>query len=266
MNVTTVWTLGLVLACGAAAAEDPTTPSVCQKFGPQTPRDLDQRDGSNPVFFSKAPPFPEMNLCNIHFHAPAEHRARDFSLAGLTATGGAARGFRCNATDTLTEDELRPPAEEICGGLRPGDTIEVHWAFSSCDVGPGRGLESCASPACTNPELRVEGQVFLLVNDPRAHDFLDYDYAGPLPGRPRVKQLPRDTGVPIEFLGSTTGPKFDDRTCSPALVSWSFRPFCAKLDISSLGRWCRDNVFGEDHADGVRELVTHLGLLAPIGR
>jgi hypothetical protein len=255
--------VGLVLAWGAAGAEDPATPTVCQKFGPQTPRDIDQRDGNNAVVFSPAPPFTEMNLCNIHFHAPAEHRARDFSLLGKG--DGSARGYRCNATDELTEDELRPTDEAICGGLRPGDTIEVHWVHSSCDVGPGPTLGACSSAACSNPELRVEGQVFLLVNDPRAHDFLDFDYAGPLPGRPRVKQLPRDTGAPVEFLGSTTGPKYDDRTCSPVLVTWSVRPYCAKLDISSLGRWCRENVFDEDHAHGVRKLVTPLDLLAPIG-
>lgn len=260
MKFATMVFLGVVLGIAGAAAEEPSVPGVCQKFGPQTPRDLDQRDGRNPVSFSQALPFTEMNLCNLHIHSPAEHRARDFSLPGKDTDG-----FRCNATESLTPDELRPPAEDICRGLRPGDTIEVHWAFSSCDVGPGRGLESCASPACTNPTLRVEAQVFLLVNDPRALDFFDFDYAGPQPGRPQVKGLPRNTGAPIEFLGSTTGPKFDNLTCSPALVTWSFRPFCAKLDITSLGRWCRGNVFEEDHADGVRELVTHLDLLAPIG-
>ena len=37
------------------------------------------------------------------------------------------------------------------------------------------------------------------------------------------------------------------------------------LDINSLGAWCKaGNVFAEDHAHGVRKLVTNPMLLAPI--
>jgi hypothetical protein len=43
------------------------------------------------------------------------------------------------------------------------------------------------------------------------------------------------------------------------------RPKCAKLDINSVGEWCKaGNVFEEDHAHGVRKLVTNPKLLAPI--
>ena len=44
----------------------------------------------------------------------------------------------------------------------------------------------------------------------------------------------------------------------------SVRPRCAKLDIGSLGEWCKSNVFEEDHAHGVRELVTNPALLSEI--
>ena len=54
-----------------------------------------------------------------------------------------------------------------------GDTIEVHWVHSSCDVAPGSGLGSCMNDSCKNPQLRVESQVFLVVNDPEALDFTE---------------------------------------------------------------------------------------------
>ena len=63
---------------------------------------------------------------------------------------------------------------------------------------------------------------------------------------------------------NTTGPSYTEETCSPLQVTWSVRPRCARLDISSLSAWCADNVFEEGHAHGVRELVTDPALLAPI--
>lgn len=248
----------LTLAGGAAA-----TAEICEGFGPQTPRDIDFRGGENPRSFSPAPPAGELNLCNIHFHAQAEHRGRDFSLV----TDGKP-GFQCNARQTLTEAELAPvgaEAQKRCGGVEPGDTVEVHWVYSSCDVAPGQGLGSCLSDACANPDLRVETQVFLLVNDPEAMNFADLAYDGNMAGAyHQPKALPASTGAPVEFLGSTTGPSYTDEVCSPLQVTWSVRPYCAKLDISSLDAWCGDNVFGEKAAHGVRELVTDPRLLSAI--
>ena len=83
-------------------------------------------------------------------------------------------------------------------------------------------------------------------------------------GYHQAKSLPVGTGKPVEFLGSTTGPKYSEQKCSPLQVSWSVRPHCAKVDISSLGDWCRNNVFEEDHAHGVRKLVTNPKLLSKI--
>ena len=69
---------------------------------------------------------------------------------------------------------------------------------------------------------------------------------------------------PVVFAGSTTGPKYSDSTCSPFQVTWSVRPQVAKLDINSVARWCESNEFGEDHAHGVRKLVTSPELLSEI--
>jgi len=113
----------------------------------------------------------------------------------------------------------------------------------------------------------VETQVFTLVNDTNALDFNDFDYGGnPVNDYHQVKSLPNNTGTPVVFAGSTTGPKYNAQSCSALQVTWSVRPQCAKLDINTIGKWCESNAFDEDHAHGVRELVTDLQLLAPIGK
>ena len=76
--------------------------------------------------------------------------------------------------------------------------------------------------------------------------------------------LPRSTGTPVEFLGSTTGPSYNQSSCSPAQVTWSVRPQCEKVDINSLHKWAEGNVFKETKSHGVRELVTAPELLSPI--
>ena len=84
-------------------------------------------------------------------------------------------------------------------------------------------------------------------------------------GLHQAKALPSGTGAPVVFAGSTTGPSYSESKCSPLQVTWSVRPACAKLDVSSLHRWAAEsNVFEEDHSHGVRQLVTAPELLAPI--
>jgi len=239
---------------------------ICQGFGPQTPRDISETAGGNPLGFSTAPPAAAMNLCNIHTHTQAEHRGPGFTVFAGPGEHG---GYRCNDTDSLTAAELEDPAggQGAFAGVAPGDTIEVHWVYTTCAVGPGEGLGACLSDACANPQLRVEAQVFLLVNDPNALDFADFDYPGmATDGLHQPASLPAGTGDPVVFAGSTTGPSYDQQTCSPLQVTWSVRPHCARLDIASLHAWAENgNVFGEDHSHGVRALVTAHELLAPIG-
>ena len=245
----------LPVAAGSASAAE-----VCEGFGPQAPRDLDARGGNNTSVFSFAPPSTRMNLCNIHFHAQAEHRAEDFSRV----TEGS-DGYQCNARSGLREEELAPLADNRCKGVEAGDTIEVHWVHSSCDVAPGKGLGACLSEACANPNLRVETQIFLVVHDPEAMDFRELAYGGHrADGYHQPKRLPEGTGEPVQYLGSTTGPSFTEQTCSPLQVTWSVRPRCAKVDLASLSAWCADNVFEENYTHGVRELVTDPRLLAEI--
>ena len=255
--------LGLSLGLAApVVAQD-----ICRGFGPQAPRDITSSAGTNPHVFSPAPAASSLNLCNIHAHRHAEHKGPGFMLdAG--EDGGVAGGYRCNDSALLTPAELLDPTpgHGAFRGVAPGDTIEVHWVYSSCDVRPGRGLRACSSDACANPQLRVEAQVFLLVNDPSALDFADFVYAGNVVGgRHQPKALPAAGGEPVTFAGSTTGPDYSASLCSPLQVTWSVRPDCAKLDINSLHAWASaGNVFEETHVQGVRPLVTAPELLAPI--
>jgi len=233
---------------------------VCENFGPQTPRDIDNIVGKNPITFTMAPPAANMNLCNIHFHENAEHKAKDFSIYAGEGHNGYASGYQCALSQHLSKAELKPVKEKVCAGehgdLQPGDTIEVHWVHTSCDVQPGPTLSACVSDACANPELRVETQVFTLVNDKTALNFNDLKLA---------KDLPVNTGKAVEFIGSTTGPRYSEQSCSPYQVTWSVRPKCTKLDINSIAQWCsKGNVFNENHAHGVRKLVTNPKLLSEI--
>ncbi|MBL4672928.1 MAG: hypothetical protein JKX81_11770 [Arenicella sp.] len=252
---------------GDAEHKDQATPAeVCQGFGPQTPRDIDSAEGTNSVKFDLASPSTEMNLCNIHFHNNAEHKAKAFSVYAGEGDNGHGGGYQCGISQSLTKVELKATEAKICKNLKPGDTIEVHWVHSSCDVAPGKGLGSCLSEKCANPDLRVETQVFTLVNDSSALDFNDMVYVGnkQANGYHQAKGIPTTTGKPIEFTGSTTGPSYTEQACSALQVTWSVRPACAKLDINTIGKWCESNVFEEDHAHGVRKLVTDKRLLSPI--
>jgi hypothetical protein len=225
----------------------------CSQFGPQSPRDIDSLTGTNKSVFSFAPESRKMNLCNIHFHVNAEHRSASFSKVSDDNTEG---GYQCNISDVLSEKERSPYQPKFCKGIDVGDTLEVHWVHSSCDVEPGKSLGACLSDSCANPNLRVETQVFTVVNDSSALDFMDYVNRDiKVDGYYQAKDFPQDTGAAIEYLGSTTGPKYNDQICSPMQVTWSVRPECAKVDIRSLDQWCEDNVFEEDHAHGVRKLV-----------
>lgn len=249
------------------AAYTASADEACIGFGPQTPRDIDSHHGENHRSISAAPSYKQMNLCNIHFHLNAEHKSREFSIH---AEGGHdAEGYQCNMSKHLSEAELAATATPVCksehGELKPGDTIEVHWVFSSADVKPGKGLGSCLSENDKNPDLRVESQVFTLVNDPNAQDFNTLSYSGKMvDGYHQADAIPSNTGKPVEFIGSTTGPSYTEHTCSPLQVTWSVRPQCAKVNIATVGKWCEHNAFEEDHGHGVRKLVTSAKLLSEI--
>ncbi|MDX1587779.1 MAG: delta-class carbonic anhydrase [Oleiphilaceae bacterium] len=237
-----------------------------QGFGPQSPRDLEQREGVNLRKFAKAPPHTEMNLCNIHFHKNAEHRGGEYTtFAGPGNGKGYNTGYRYSGK--LSKAQLQPVSGEICpseyGSLQPGDTIESHYVFTSALVTPGPTLGACLSESTMNPQLRVEGQVFVLANDDSAMDFRELSAFAEVNGYHQPLNLPQNTGKPIEYLGSTTGPGYNEKG-SPLQVSWSMRPKVAIVDIETVGQWCQDNAFDEKAAHGVRNLVVSPDLLSPM--
>lgn len=240
--------------------------TVGRGFGPQAPRNIDSMAGRNPVVFSSAPSYRLMNLCNIHFHKNAEHKGGEFTAYAGNGDGeGFGSGYRY--TGKLTAAELEPVEREICpsdhGGLLPGDTIEVHYVHTTAQVEPGPTLGACLSESDKNPQLRVETQVYVLVNDRHAGDFGMLTKHKKRDGRHQAVNIPQDTGVPIQYAGSTTGPDYNEQG-SPFQVTWSVRPKVAKVGIESVGQWCRGNDFNEDHAHGIRNLIVNPDLLSQI--
>ncbi|MEM8848406.1 MAG: delta-class carbonic anhydrase [Pseudomonadota bacterium] len=235
-------------------------------FGPQSPRDIDVLTGNNDRAKGLAPPHTALSLCNIHFHESAEHRGGDFTTyAGPGDGEGTGTGFVYDGT--LSQTELAPLETPIGAGqhgdLTPGDTIEIHFVYSSAQVAPGPTLGACLTEAIANPQLRVETVVAVLVNDPAARDFTQMAAIRTVDGRAQVSALPGDLGPPVVYAGSTTGPSYN-RAASPFHVTWSVRPRATKIDIASVGAWLADNPFDETGAHGVRNLVVNPDLLAPI--
>jgi hypothetical protein len=237
-----------------------------QGFGPQSPRDIGSVAGQNSVTFQKAPAYARMNLCNIHFHKNAEHKGGEFTTyAGNGDGNGYQSGYKFDGP--LTPAEIAPVSTDICpnahGALFPGDTIEVHYVYSTARVKPGPTLGACLNESIRNPQLRVEAQVYVLVNDKNAQNFGKLVEHGEVDGFQQARNIPSNTGEPVQYAGSTTGPSYNEKG-SPFQVSWSVRPKVAKVDIATVGVWCKGNVFQEDHAHGVRNLVRNPELLSKI--
>ena len=235
-------------------------------YGPQSPRDLASKNGSNKRIFNTAPAYQNLNLCNIHMHKNAEHKGGEFTeFAGYGDGHGYETGFKYSGK--LSPAELKPLAQQICkgdhGALSVGDTVEVHYVHSSAQVKPGPTLGSCLSETLSNPQLRVEAQVYVLVNDPLALNFETLAKTGELNGYQQALNIPKNAGIPIEYAGSTTGPSYNEKG-SPLQVSWSVYPKVLKVNAESVGKWCSGNEFKEDHAHGVRNLVKDPELLSNI--
>lgn len=270
----TLWLLGVTLASSLLEAKEASQPlesleeqrkalmlsTLGKGFGPQSPRDIDDTEGKNSRTFYPAPAHTQMNLCNIHLHKNAEHKGGEFSRQAANG-----RGFVYSGT--LDKRELRPVGGQVCpsehGGLVPGDTIEAHYVYSSAKVEPGHTLSACLSDAIQNPQLRVEAQVYVLVSDPQALDFrrlAKYEVNKDLH---QAQNIPANTGVPVTYAGSTTGPSFNKKG-SPFQVTWSVRPQVAKVNIKTVAQWCEGNIFKERHAHGVRNLIVNPNLLSNI--
>jgi hypothetical protein len=270
--------VALAVACGSAVDEGVSDDVIdaqyaaldanyeASPFGPQAPRDIEDLGGTNPVTFEVAPPYTEMNLCNIHFHEGAEHRGGEYTTYAGNGDGeGHETGYLYDGE--LTDDELAEFDGEVGanehGDLQPGDTIEIHYVHSTDPVTPGPTLGSCLAGDDTSPLLRVEAQVFVLVNDPSAASLVELSAVEEVGGLFQAVNIPNDTGEPVNYAGSTTGPSYNEEG-SPFMVSWAVRPEVMKVDIASVGEWLADNEFDETYAHAVRNLVINPDHLSPI--
>lgn len=232
--------------------------------GPQSPRDIDNPDGDNFVNFPVAPPYTDMYLCDIHFHKSAEHKGGEFTLYAGNGDGeGFGTGYKYSGT--LSIWELRQYAVETEENpLYSGDTIEVHYVYSdSPNATLGHGLGTCLDPnSSTQPLLRVESQVYVLVNDDNALDFSEVNKVTiDDAGHYQAANIP--DGPAVQYQGSTTGPGYNE-TYSPYKVTWNVRKQVKKVDIKTVEAWFESNEFNETHAHGVRNLVINPDLLSPI--
>ncbi len=235
-------------------------------FGPQSPRNIDVVFGGNIRMFSRSPASSEMNLCNLHFHKNAEHAGGQFTkYAGNGDGHGYRSGYKYSGT--LSNGESKPVNRDICpskhGGLQSGDTIEVHYVYSTAQVTPGVTLNACFNDSIKNPQLRVKAQVFVLVNDDNALNFMKLTQVDKKDNFYQALSAVKDMGPPVIYEGSTTGPGYNT-SGSPYQVTWDVSTSVAKVNIDTVGEWCKGNVFKEDHAHGVRNLVVNPGLLSPI--
>jgi len=224
----------------------------CVGAGPQSPRDISLTKGTNDVQFSSTPDYKDMNLCNVHFHRNAEHKAPEYSTY---VTDGDNSGWACKEPSAARLAKGSHVEYKHCEGVQPGDTIEVHWVYTSCDtevrgIKPGAGLGACMTETCANPQLRVEAQVFLLEKD------------GTVKFNDKEPVTPK--GDIVRYIGSTTGTSYSNDHCSPYQVNWNVRSSCETLDIDDFAKWCGHNEYNDHHAHGVRELVTAPELLSPI--
>lgn len=207
-------------------------------YGPQSPRDLAHKNGLNMRAFSTAPKYQKMNLCNIHMHKNAEHKGGEFTVyAGPGDGHGNESGYKY--AGKLSRRESKLLEDGVCkgdhGALNVGDAIEVHYVHSTAQVKPGVTLAACLSETDTNPQLRVEAQVFVLVNDAKAADFNRLMAVGERGGYGQAMHIPRGTGRPIQYAGSTTGPAFNEKG-SPLQVTWSVRPKVLKVNALTVGQ------------------------------
>lgn len=259
-------------ALAQGAVVDP--PVACTSPGPQSPRDITKRDGTNSVAFDKAPAIAEMHLCNIHFHKYAEHRATGYSKQ---AVEGDHKGFVCDGKVPAKEADHGPKGKVVTKAAEHvsapviNDTIEVHWVFTTCKVKPGPTLASC--PTNCEPgkvgKLRVEARTFYLTKDGAVGDFPFY--------KDGKVALPAAAAGAVEYLGSTTGEKFNElqkydsgkkacgapgtpnACCSPAHVTWHVSPGCTALNIESL-----KNLKEDPQGHGVRQLIEEKKFLSKI--
>ena len=130
--------LSLLLVPGLALAESKTPEGTCEGAGPQTPRDIHMTAGTNPTVFAKAPARADMQLCDIHFHRFAEHKAEGYSkLMGE----GDYRGYVCDGSTPAKDSDRNTDTSKGCAGIGVGVLVRAFAAGDQHEDG-GEGKET----------------------------------------------------------------------------------------------------------------------------
>jgi len=228
---------------------------------------------------------------NVHWHLGAEHysvgeydedgdgphgnaeapdwaqRARDL------AEGKDVRaGFRCHHYDADDEKFTKPYDWKYCEGMEVGETYEVHWPHSAAGAcgrvnqyqtpfydGVFCNLDMDTFSTLQKQDIAnavgVHGQVFTIVNDE------SYFYPDMMRGM--IKDVGEHGKDIAYYTGSTTGTTRDNEICSQYTpITWQVDRKCHMISASSFDKMCyemkmqRDDMSGDLHAHGARELVT----------
>eukprot|EP00571_Detonula_confervacea_P001516 CAMPEP_0172327648 /NCGR_PEP_ID=MMETSP1058-20130122/59940_1 /TAXON_ID=83371 /ORGANISM="Detonula confervacea, Strain CCMP 353" /LENGTH=445 /DNA_ID=CAMNT_0013044729 /DNA_START=80 /DNA_END=1417 /DNA_ORIENTATION=- len=154
--------------------------------------------------------------------------------------------------------------------------VNVHWHLGSEHYSAGEFDEKGDGPHGNQPlpdwanrdlatdavrdgfrssAVGVHGQVFTIVNDE------SFYYGDMIRGMVVDKDMGKDIHY---YTGSTTGTSRDNEMCSQyAPITWQVDRKCHMISASSFDKMCfdmkmqRDDMSGDLHAHGARELVTH---------
>ncbi|CAE7835505.1 unnamed protein product [Symbiodinium sp. CCMP2592] len=233
-------------------------PLYCRDAEPQSPRDVssgfvgDMRARMKPLDGDAIKDFTQVNL---HWHLGAEHYSKgeyDIPVGkhlhyrhGVPewdghplVPEGTQPGFFCNLRHY--DDYLKPYDFQYCKHAKVGYTYEFHWVFSS--AGPlerefriFNGLGQAFNRS-KNPTAIVRGQVCRIINDERlrTEDQIEEDYNN------FIEQWREPyLGDAVRYVGSTTGPSYNNEVCSPLQVNWHVDTKCCTLTAQTMDRTCQ---------------------------
>lgn len=239
-------------------------PVDCDIAEPQAPRDVSAAYTTG-MKVARMIPLDQsfvdnMVQVNTHFHFGAEHRsAGEYDFLNVSGIHDAAEqkhkpGFFCSNA-TIPEVLKTPYNFQHCSDTDVGSTYEFHWVYSTAGTKLGAGLVG-AFDRQYNPSVIVQGQVFVIVNDPSgAHDYPDFIHG-------KSFQTLGEPADKVSYIGSTTGQSYNNQnTCSPILIHWHMDRKCRQISAQTLDAMCKTMIEDYDmkadtESHGSRGLVS----------
>ncbi|GMH78665.1 hypothetical protein TL16_g07892 [Triparma laevis f. inornata] len=134
----------------------------------------------------------------------------------------------------LHPDLIKPPSMDV----HVGHTYEFHWVHCTGGTGLSPGLGG-AFELVNNPSVLVCGQPVVVINrvpnyDPSLSTFsiTSPEYGGRTEGT-----------VPLKtYIGSTTGPSYNNEVCSPYEVSRTVDLACTEITAEAMDMVCKEMI------------------------